>query len=127
MIKQFVTYEMALKLKELGFDEECFALYRNGRLYLMCNFLKINSTKESVISAPLWQQVIDWFREEYDIHVGVTPYTNPAKGINDVMQEIIISTKTNSYEGGWDNSIKRIHGEANLNLYLTYMEAQKEF
>ena len=27
MKDQFVTYEIALKLKELGFDEECFAYY----------------------------------------------------------------------------------------------------
>ena len=27
MKKQFVTYEIALKLKELGFDEECLAIY----------------------------------------------------------------------------------------------------
>lgn len=29
MTKQFVTYEIALKLKELGFDEECFCTYSN--------------------------------------------------------------------------------------------------
>ena len=27
MQKQFVTYEIALKLKELGFDEPCFGYY----------------------------------------------------------------------------------------------------
>ena len=31
MNKQFVTYEIALKLKELGFDEKCIAsYYTNG-------------------------------------------------------------------------------------------------
>ena len=60
MEKQFVTYEIALKLKELGFDEECCALYRKDRLYPILGFEKINSTKQSVITAPLWQQVFDW-------------------------------------------------------------------
>ena len=27
MEKQFISYELALKLKELGFDEECFKTY----------------------------------------------------------------------------------------------------
>ena len=27
MIKEFVSYEMALELKELGFDEPCFTYY----------------------------------------------------------------------------------------------------
>ena len=60
MEKQFVTYEIALKLKELGFDEECCAIYRKDRLYPILGFEKINSTKQSVITAPLWQQVFDW-------------------------------------------------------------------
>ena len=29
MKEQFVTYEIALKLKELGFDEPCIAYYFN--------------------------------------------------------------------------------------------------
>jgi hypothetical protein len=31
MKEQFVTYEIALKLEELGFDEECFAYYNTIR------------------------------------------------------------------------------------------------
>ena len=30
MKEQFVPYEQALKLKELGFDEECFTYFKNG-------------------------------------------------------------------------------------------------
>ena len=29
MIKEFVSYEIALALKELGFDEPCFTYYYN--------------------------------------------------------------------------------------------------
>ena len=32
MKEQFVTYEIALKLKELGFDEECFRYGSQGIL-----------------------------------------------------------------------------------------------
>ena len=71
MKKQFVTYEIALKLKELGFDEKCSAVYRTGRLYPILGFEKINSLKQSVIAAPLWQQVIDWFREQHLLMLSV--------------------------------------------------------
>ena len=69
MKEQFVTYEIALKLKELGFDEECCALYRHEHLFNTLGFEKINSDKQSVIAAPLWQQAIDWFRERYNLHL----------------------------------------------------------
>jgi hypothetical protein len=33
MSKEFIPYEQALELKELGFDEPCLAVYRGGSLY----------------------------------------------------------------------------------------------
>ena len=77
MEEQFITYEIALKLKELGFNEECFCTFDNGVLsrnpsnkmdgkpiqtkpYTWVNS-KVHNT---VITAPLWQQVIDWLREK---------------------------------------------------------------
>ena len=86
MIEQFVTYEIALKLKELGFDEECFAIFfkgilNNGRTvnYISDDWQssfyknKINSESNSIdiVSAPLWQQVVDWFREKYLLHIEI--------------------------------------------------------
>ena len=71
MEEQFVTYEIALKLKELGFDEEVCALYRHERLYPILGFEKINSIKQSVIAAPLWQQVVDFLREKYLLHIEI--------------------------------------------------------
>ena len=35
MEKEFVTYGLALKLKELGFDEPCFGMYCEGRFHLL--------------------------------------------------------------------------------------------
>ena len=69
MKEQFVTYEIALKLKELGFDESCFGYYgiQNEIKYEISYNSDPNLQKRKFISAPLWQQVIDWFREKYDI------------------------------------------------------------
>ena len=71
MKEQFVTYEIALKLKELGFDEKVCALYRYERLYPILGFEKINSVKQSVIAAPLWQQVISWLKNECKLEIEV--------------------------------------------------------
>jgi hypothetical protein len=59
---EFVPYEQALALKELGFDEPCFA-YRDGGGYLM-----IKQTPHCVISAPTFSQAFRWFRKEHKIH-----------------------------------------------------------
>lgn len=69
--KQFATYEIALKLKELGFNETClgmFVPYRDDVVELEYNGCITNNEMFSkCIAAPLWQQVIDWFNKEYDI------------------------------------------------------------
>ena len=77
MEKEFIPYEIALKLKELGFDEECLAWY-----YLPANtssendyILALDSeTPENqivYIKAPLWQQCIDWFRKIPEISIEI--------------------------------------------------------
>ena len=82
MKKQFVTYEIALKLKELGFDEECINEYWFTCKKLRFSFESIkniyhykrsNSDNNdiSLISAPLWQQVIDWFREKHNLWIQI--------------------------------------------------------
>jgi len=70
MEKEFVNYEQALKLKELGFDEPCLDKYDP-------RFKKLSSNMETwsnehypetlMIPAPLYQQAFRWFREKYDI------------------------------------------------------------
>ena len=98
MEEQFATYEIALELKELGFDEECIASYytnikeNNTAKYDVRKKLNAsfdynaftdeddsgyirNSDKEYYISAPLWQQVIDWFREKQNIYINIEPIT----------------------------------------------------
>ena len=81
MKEQFVTYEIALELKELGFNEECLAKY-NGGMELVTTgcytdsppislAITQNDICEAHVLAPLWQQVIDWLREEHDLHINV--------------------------------------------------------
>lgn len=70
MEKEFITYDLAVKLRDLGFDEECFA-----SIDKFSNFPYIpskggrykNSNKYGVLACPLWQQAFDWFREKYNL------------------------------------------------------------
>lgn len=68
MRDQFVTYEIALRLKEKGFAERCLSAYRNsdGEELLMAVGLweSKQDTYDGFCLAPLWQQAIDWLIQE---------------------------------------------------------------
>ena len=68
MNKEFVPYEQALDLKELGFDEPCFGkIYADGGSEQL-SYPYINSDQIGQVtscSAPLYQQAFRWFREKY--------------------------------------------------------------
>jgi hypothetical protein len=72
MKNEFIPYEQALELKELGFDEECFGYYDidNGYAigYAFC-YSNVKSQLESGCSAPLYQQAFRWFREKQGYHI----------------------------------------------------------
>jgi hypothetical protein len=60
MNKEFVPYEIALALKELGFNEPCFAWYGPTGIF--------NDWESTDTIAPLYQQAFRWFREKYGLH-----------------------------------------------------------
>jgi hypothetical protein len=83
MEKEFITYEQALTLKELGFNEPCFGWFRSS--LIPSNFTEffletefgmnespsdwVNSNfLEKACSAPLYQQCLRWFREKHGLH-----------------------------------------------------------
>ena len=68
MREQFVTYDIALKLKKLGFDELCFGLYKNEIFYRDYDTFQW-SEFSNCIKAPLWQQAISWLYEKYGIEI----------------------------------------------------------
>lgn len=59
MKEQFVTYELALELKKLGFDEECFGYFNGGTLYIYQEE-DLEPWLRSYPQAPLWQQAFYW-------------------------------------------------------------------
>ena len=77
MNKEFIPYEQALELKELGFDEHCLAFYGgDGDSKVYYNRLRNGSgdyepykasERLKWFGAPLYQQAFRWFREKYGI------------------------------------------------------------
>jgi hypothetical protein len=73
MNKEFIPYEQALELKELGFDEPCMAFYEPGNEEVQIvgveqryNDPKLLRLKD--FCAPLYQQAFRWFREKYGLY-----------------------------------------------------------
>jgi hypothetical protein len=136
MEKEFVPYEQALALKQLGFDEPCFAYFYHHQEYKILfdnpnqardyNSIKIDvgsifdhdeervkkgleSLGDSVsrmTSIPLYQQVFRWFREKYNIN-----------------------TVVECWNSEWKFTIQLINHCSNGNTedcFLTYEEAELE-
>jgi len=70
MKNEFVKYEQALALKELGFDEQCFSFYNiEGELYESEGYYRRGyNVYEDEVIAPLYQQVFSFFREKYKLY-----------------------------------------------------------
>ena len=73
MEKEFVSYEMALALKELGFDEPCIAFYLEKVLTFHTHgidphfIFKKNSNLWYSSSAPTYSQAFRFFRDKYKL------------------------------------------------------------
>ena len=71
MKKEFIPYEQALALKELGFDEPCFAYFdREDNQVLKFDVCYENKN----LSAPTFSQAFRWFREKYGIPSHIATY-----------------------------------------------------
>ena len=76
MEREFVTYEQALVLKELGYNEKCLGYYFFMNHERIGNYTELKITDDYVpligygserCKAPLKQQVFRWFREKYNM------------------------------------------------------------
>ena len=111
MNKEFVNYDIALELKELGFDEPCFGFYTyKGEIRRYTNFDEelndFQTLKNSSITmgrgwctAPLYQQCWRWFREKYKLEGLILPQNQGAVIDEEPIYFItIISYKNNKME-----------------------------
>lgn len=78
MEKEFIPYEQALALKELGFDEYCLGLYSYASRNTIDMQHVIHTCKASSkliwmrVPTPTYSQVFRWFRGKYELHSTIT-------------------------------------------------------
>jgi hypothetical protein len=126
MNKEFVPYEVALELKELGFehDGECpfIGLYNKKKLEIYTvpedNIFSIAGIlgEDENCLAPLYQKAFRWFRERYTICIWIERlYTKDGTAYYRTTQEYkkVATSKSNTVFV----SIKK---------YKTYQEAELE-
>ena len=115
MEKEFIKYEQALALKELGFNEPCFATYDEDKEFEIQDFEQNYDTFPShIIAAPLYQQAFRWFREKYEYYYHIFPL------------QITASDKT-GYRYSWEiynHTPECITEDRSLLGSLTYEEAE---
>ena len=109
----FVPQDIALMAKGKGFDEECFAYYETPKTI---NFFdtKYGSIIQPIemdglsTSAPLYQQLIDWFRNKHGIVIWIetAPY---ARTFN---FRFYIETSDNRLEGNKSKDYYKVYNEA---------------
>ncbi len=78
----FVPSKLALLAKKKGFDEKCLAAYypiqnnelrsyEQGDLMDLKGYKPSDFNSEHLLSAPLYQQLVDWFREKHNLHISI--------------------------------------------------------
>ena len=121
MEAEFIPYEQALDLKELGFDEPCLAQYKKydvGEATLDAS--EVFSKNEIIMqfhklskfcSAPTFSQAFRWFREKYKYDITIPPSGDSSGNTIGYYYEIIFQ--------GWGDGIES-------DSYDTYEEAELE-
>lgn len=96
----FIPYELAIIAKEKGFNEPCLAMYSqpewskeviltwqlegsilgpdDGPFY---NAEGVPLKQNKYVAAPLYQQIVDWLREEHKIHICNNPHFTTSGGV----------------------------------------------
>ena len=103
MTREFVPYEQALALKELGFDEPCWAWWHiedcdTRFCYSEQRSPIINSRETEIVGLPLYQQAFRWFREEHGLVGLVTTFNSKNNFRYAVYAEYIGTEDYKTYE-----------------------------
>ena len=121
MEKEFVSYDISLGLKELGFDEPCFGFYTYKseiRRYTnfdgeLNDFQTIKNSKitmgDNWATSPTYSQAFRWFREKYDLRIWIESNYGVLK-----FEYVIATTNHNFIDNQFND----------LSVYKTYEEAE---
>ena len=118
MNKEFVPYEEALALRELGFNEPCLGYYNKETNWHLCwssNSVEPYNHNDPKyygnISAPLYQQAFRWFREKHKLYHTINMFGDWDKP----QYSYLVSGRTmNNPAHMWHFEDKDSHEEAEL-------------
>ncbi len=115
MNKEFIPYEQALDLKELGFDESCFGYHTNDKDYpFILDVRNLKDKYKEETKAPLYQQVFRWFREKYNLECHIKSLYEQREnkgfyfGIDDYTNRDFYSKPYYSYEEAELECLKKL-------------------
>jgi hypothetical protein len=143
MEKEFVPYEQALALKELGFDEPCYGNYNNLTETTRFIFGKTNEgsitwnrvpgTNDIVISnerilAPTYSQAFRFFREKYGLEASIQrmPPEVYGKGKGDIKKYLLYIWAENLNPRGQQTLHFDTYEEAELECLKKLIEITKK-
>jgi hypothetical protein len=102
MNKEFIPYEQALELNELGFNEECLAVVNVNSYEL--KIINGSYNEELYLPIPLYQQAFRWFREKYKCESSVISLHLPFESYREYQFVIthptseVVEANFNTYE-----------------------------
>jgi hypothetical protein len=130
MNKEFIPYEQALALKELGFDEPCLGRWLiiteweapTGEIRLQLGF-EAECYDKNQCTAPLYQQAFRWFREKHKLYHTINMFGDWDKP----QYSYLVSGRTmNNPAHMWHFEDKDSHEEAELACLIKLIEIVKE-
>ncbi len=65
----FISNELAILAKLKGFYEPCMKGVKNGEVLTGCGFSFTNHGTTHDYTLPLYQQIVNWFREKHNINI----------------------------------------------------------
>ena len=104
MQNEFVPYELAIQLKELGFDEPCFAWYVDEESILGIDEVRFDTIKTyhfnntHSVSAPLYQQAFRWIYRKLNDEIGCMPIVDDKQIILSYLNNLIKDLKKNKWK-----------------------------
>jgi hypothetical protein len=131
MEKEFIPYEQALALKELGFNEPCILLYRGLDAQPVCQMgygfkteknSDYNDETNYWLTVPTFSQAFRWFREKHKLYHTINMFGDWDKP----QYSYLVSGRTmNNPAHMWHFEDKDSHEEAELACLIKLIEIVK--
>jgi hypothetical protein len=124
-MKDFIPYQEAFELNQLGFDEPCLGYYEDTCLTITFPSISENGWKwvgNSIIpakniKAPTYSQGFRWFRGKYQIDSWIYSNLNGLYSVSNVKRGVGLYSVSN---------VRRGKGLGKVSEYQTYEEAELE-